>query len=75
MATRIILIFLWGSITLVALTQYAEEITEAKVAKPVKIIAGLIVLAAAPIICAHTAVTGLLDLLLGINDETGNFKS
>ena len=49
---------------LLTLTQFAESVADSKAPAANKRIAGVIFIIGAPIFCAYTALSGLLDLLL-----------
>lgn len=64
MAARIILIIAWIIMVLLTLTQYADLVADQDVPRARKILAGLVFILGAPIFCAYTALSGLLDYLL-----------
>ena len=74
MATRILLIIAWVIMVLLTVTQYAEDVAGAQAAIGNKIIAGIIFIIGAPIFCAYTALSDLLDILLpgGWEDDNDN---
>lgn len=61
---------------LLTVTQYVEEVASAQVPKRNKIIAGIIFILGAPIFCAYTALSDLLDMLIpgGWEDDDNEFK-
>lgn len=61
---------------LLTMTQYAEEVASAQVPRGNKIIAGIIFILGAPIFCAYTALSDLLDILIpgGWDDDDDEFK-
>lgn len=74
MATKILLIVAWVIMILLTLTQYADIIINQEVSHPKKILAGLVLIIGAPVFCAYTALSGLLDYLLpeGWDDDNDN---
>lgn len=60
---------------LLSMAQYANTIAEQDVPGANKFIAGLIFIIGAPIFCAYTALTNLLDFLLpeGWDDDDDDF--
>lgn len=64
MAVRIILAIFWLIMVLLTLTQFAGSVADSKAPAANKRIAGIIFIIGAPIFCAYTALSGLLDLLL-----------
>lgn len=64
MAARIILIIAWIIMVLLTLTQYADLVADQDVPRARKILAGLVFILGAPIFCAYTALSGLLDYFL-----------
>lgn len=64
MATRILLIIAWVIMVLLTLTQYEEDVRLAQAPQINKILAGILFIIGAPIFCAYTAISGLLDILL-----------
>ena len=77
MATRILLIIAWIIMVLLTMTQYAEEVASAQVPRGNKIIAGIIFILGAPIFCAYTALSDLLDILIPggwEDDDDDEFK-
>lgn len=64
MAARILLIVAWVVMVLLTMTQYADTVAEQNVPRANKFLAGLIFIIGAPIFCAYTALTDLLDFLL-----------
>ena len=61
---------------LLTMTQYTEDIVETQSPQANKFIAGIILIIGAPIFCAYTALSGLLDLLFpeGWEDDDDKFQ-
>ena len=64
MATRALLIIAWIIMVLLSVTQYASLVADVDAPRARKILAGLVFIIGAPIFCAYTALSGLLDYLL-----------
>lgn len=76
MATRALLIIAWIIMVLLSVTQYARLVADVDAPRANKILAGLVFILGAPIFCAYTALSGLLDYLLpeGWDDDDDELK-
>ena len=74
MATRALLIIAWIIMVLLSVTQYASLVADLDAPRANKLLAGLVFIIGAPIFCAYTALSGLLDYLLpeGWDDDDEN---